>query len=160
MSTKKSAKNIAETVAEALTPSINDLGYEVWDVEYVKEGADYFLRITIDNDEGITLDDCEKVHRMIDPMLDELDPIEDSYHLEVSSPGIERDIRYEWHYEVLVGEKIELRLFAAIEAYPGQKSFVGILNGLDNGNVLIDVDGTEIRVPLKAISKAKTVYDF
>ena len=160
MSTKKSAKNIAETVAEALTPSINDLGYEVWDVEYVKEGADYFLRITIDNDEGITLDDCEKVHRMIDPMLDELDPIEDSYHLEVSSPGIERAIRYEWHYEVLVGEKIELRLFAAIEAYPGQKSFVGILNGLDNGNVLIDVDGTEIRVPLKAISKAKTVYDF
>ena len=112
MKNKKSTKNIVSEVSEALTPVINDLGYEVWDIEYVKEGADYFLRFTIDSDDGITIEDCEKVHRAIDPLLDELDPIEDAYNLQVSSPGLERDVKYPWHYEALIGEKLELRLFA------------------------------------------------
>lgn len=160
MKPKKTNKNVVSVVSEALTPVINGLGYEVWDIEYVKEGADFYLRFTIDSDDGIDIDDCEKVHRAIDPLLDELDPIEDAYHLEVSSPGLERDIKYDWHYEVLTGEKIELRLFAPIPAYPGTKVFVGILKGYNDGSIVLDCEGTEYTVPHEAVSKARTVYDF
>ncbi len=160
MKNKKSSKNIVSTVSEALTPVINGLGYEVWDIEYVKEGADYFLRFTIDHEDGIDIEDCEKVHRTIDPLLDELDPIEDAYHLEVSSPGLERDLKHGWHYEACIGEKAELRLFAPIEAYPGVKSFVGILKSYEDGKITVEADGSMFVIPHDAVSKAKTVYDF
>ncbi len=160
MGNRKSAKNIVEKVSEVIIPVINELGYSVWDVEYVKEGADYYLRFTIDSEKGISIDDCEKVHRTIDPVLDELDPIEDAYHLEVSSPGIERDIKYDWHYEVLTGEKIEVRLFAPLEAYPARKSFEGILEKYEDEKVYINCGTETVTVPHSAISKAKTVYDF
>ncbi len=160
MKNKKSTKNIVSEVSKALTPVINDLGYEVWDIEYVKEGADYFLRFTIDSDDGITIEDCEKVHRAIDPLLDELDPIEDAYNLQVSSPGLERDVKYPWHYEVLIGEKLELRLFAPPEAYPGKKSFVGTLEAFENEVICIRDGENTYEIPLEAVSKAKTVFDF
>lgn len=160
MKPKKTTKNVVGVVTEALTPVINDLGYSVWDIEYVKEGADFFLRFTIDHEDGVDIDDCEKVHRAIDPLLDELDPIEDAYHLEVSSPGVERDIRHDWHYEVLIGEKIELRLYAAVPEYPGKKSFVGILKCFEDGNITLEADGTEYVIPFASVSKAKTVFDF
>jgi len=157
---KKSAKNIVEQVSNALTPVINDLGYEVWDIEYVKEGAEYFLRFTIDNDEGITIDDCETVHRAIDPLLDELDPIEDAYNLQVSSPGLERDVKYDWHYEVLAGETLEIHLFAPIEAYPAKKVFTGILVSYENAVITLNSNGTVYQIPHEAVSKATTVFDF
>ena len=91
MANKKSG-SIAETVTALAIPLAEQMGYSIWDVEYVREGADYYLRITIDNEEGITIDDCEAFSRAIDPMLDEADPIADAYHLEISSPGVERDI--------------------------------------------------------------------
>lgn len=160
MKNKKSAKNIVATVSDALTPVINELGYEVWDIEYVKEGADYFLRFTIDHDDGIDIDDCEKVHRTIDPLLDELDPIEDAYHLEVSSPGLERDLRHDWHFEVCIGEKVELRLFAPIEAYPDKKVFVGILTAFADGVITLDAGENEVKIPRDAVSRARTVFDF
>ena len=147
-------------VTEALKPVINDLGYSVWDIEYVKEGADYYLRSTIDHADGVDINACEKVHRTIDPMLDELDPIEDAYHLEVSSPGLERVVKYDWHYEVLIGQKLSLRLFAPIEAVPGTKSLVGILKAYEDGNITLEIDGADITVPHASVSKAKTVYDF
>lgn len=160
MKNKKTAKNIVSEVSEALTPVINDLGYEVWDIEYVKEGADYFLRFTIDNDDGINIDDCEKVHRAIDPLLDELDPIEDAYNLQVSSPGLERDVKYPWHYEVLIGEKLEVRLFAPLEAYPGKKVFTGTLESFEDNKITLK-DGENLYIiPFDAVSKAKTVFDF
>ncbi len=84
----KKSGGVVATVKKLAEPIANDLGYELWDVEYVKEGADYYLRITIDSEEGITIDDCERMHRAIDPVLDEEDPIEGFYHLEVSSTGI------------------------------------------------------------------------
>ena len=160
MKPKKTNKNVVSVVSEALAPVINELGYEVWDIEYVKEGADYYLRFTIDSDDGIDIDDCEKVHRAIDPLLDELDPIEDAYHLEVSSPGLEREIKYDWHFEVLLGEKIELRLFAPIPEYPGAKVFVGVLKSYTDGKITVESDGKEYIVPHEAVSKARTVYDF
>ena len=90
---KRSGGNIVASVRAAIAPVVEGLGYSIWDLEYVKEGADWFLRVTIDSPSGITIDDCETVHRAIDPVLDEVDPIEGAYHLEVSSPGIERELR-------------------------------------------------------------------
>ena len=151
---------IAAAVRTFAQPLAERMGYELWDVEYVREGADYFLRFTIDHADGIDIDDCEKVHRTIDPLLDELDPIEDAYHLEVSSPGLERGLRHDWHYEVCMGMNIELRLFAPIEADPGKKSVVGILKSYADEAIPLDTPYGEVTVPHKAVSKAKTVYDF
>ena len=97
-------KSVALHVRELVAPTADELGLKLWDVEYVKEGADYVLRITIDSDEGITIDDCERFHRAIDPVIDEDDPIENSYKLEVSSPGVERVLTRPEHFEAMKGE--------------------------------------------------------
>ena len=143
----KSAKNIAETVQEFLLPVVNELGYYLWDVEYVKEGSEWYLRITIDSEDGITIDDCERVHRAIDPVIDAHDPIENSYHLEVSSPGIERVLRTEEHIEA----------FAPID---GKKTLRGILGGIEDGRVILTVGDTEYRIEHAKISRLTTVFDF
>ncbi|MBR5632554.1 MAG: ribosome maturation factor RimP, partial [Clostridia bacterium] len=112
-------KNIAGTVWDLVEPTANELGYSIWDVEYVKEGADMYLRITIDSEEGIDIDDCERMTRAIDPLLDEADPIEDFYYLEVSSPGVERELRTDEHVKKSIGQKVLAKLFTAKD---GQKS--------------------------------------
>ena len=150
-------KNIRDTVREVIEPTVTSLGYSIWDVTYSKIGADYHLEITIDHERGINIEDCEKVHRTIDPLLDELDPIEGAYHLEVSSPGIERDIRTDEHFAVCMGEKVEVRLFAPLE---GRKSFVGILAAYEDGIITIDENGVEYKIPRDKASAIKTVFDF
>ena len=151
------AKNIAEQVWDFLLPVVNNLGYYLWDVEYVKEGSEWYLRITIDSEDGITLDDCETVHRAIDPVLDEHDPIENAYHLEVSSPGIERVLRTPEHIEAFAGEEVEVKLFAPIN---GKKSFRAILGGIKNGVVSFTVDDESLEIEHKKISRMTTVFDF
>ena len=96
----KPKKNIAETVRELVAPVAEEFGYLLWDVEYAKEGADMILWVTIDTDQpgGISIQDCEKMHRAIDPILDEADPIEESYTLAVTSPGVERKLTRPEHY--------------------------------------------------------------
>ena len=153
----KSAKNIAETVQEFLLPVVNELGYYLWDVEYVKEGSEWYLRNTIDSEDGITIDDCERVHRAIDPVIDAHDPIENSYHLEVSSPGIERVLRTEEHIEAFAGEEVEAKLFAPID---GKKTLRGILDGIEDGRVILTVGDTEYRIEHAKISRLTTVFDF
>ena len=148
-------KGIKETVREAIAPTVEELGYRIWDVTYSKIGADYHLEITIDSDEGINIDDCEKVHRAIDPILDECDPIEDFYYLEVSSPGIERELRTEEHIELSVGARVEARLYKGID---GKKSIVGTLVGLRDGSVVIECDGQEIALSRTDVSKLTTIY--
>ena len=150
-------KGIKDTVREAIAPTVEALGYRIWDVEYSKIGADYHLEITIDSDAGIGIEDCEKVHRAIDPILDECDPIEGFYYLEVSSPGIERELRTEEHIRHSTGARVEARLFAAVN---GTKTIFGKLEGLDDaGCVHITADGGEAYVlPRNEISKLKTVY--
>ncbi len=147
-------RKIAESLAE-------ELGYVLWDVEYVKVGADMYLRITIDNEEGITIEDCERMHRAIDPLLDEADPIEDAYHLEVSSPGIERELKEDWQINACEGWDVEVRLYAPID---GAKSYLGVLVGTDdegNVRVLCDPAAQEPRVfPRAAIASLKTRYEF
>ena len=147
-------KGIKDTVREAIAPTVEELGYSIWDVTYSKIGADYHLEITIDSEQGINIDDCERVHRAIDPILDECDPIEVFYYLEVSSPGVERELRTEEHITLSIGEKVEAKLFAAKD---GKKSIVGILVGYEDGEVVIDSDG-EVRIPRSEISKLTTVY--
>ena len=108
--------NIASVAEKIITPCVEELGYRVWDVEFVKEGAGWYLRITIDSDDGIDIDDCEKVSRAISPLLDEVDPIEQNYTLEVSSPGLERTLRTPQHFAACMGEEIEVRLYSPDES--------------------------------------------
>ena len=151
-------KNIAATVREGITPTADALGYTLWDVEFLKEGARRILRVTIDNEEGITIEDCEKMHRAIDPILDEIDPIEDAYDLEVSSPGIERDLRTSAHIDACIGERVEARFFAPFE---GIKQIEGILIGREGEEIVcIEVNGEEKKFPRNAISKLQTLFDF
>ena len=155
---KRSGGNIVASVRAAIAPVVEGLGYSIWDLEYVKEGADWFLRVTIDSPSGITIDDCETVHRAIDPVLDEVDPIEGAYHLEVSSPGIERELRTDEHYRLAAGERVEVRLFAPLD---GAKVFVGTLAGLDDDkNVLLETEAGEKKIPRSQIAAAKTLFDF
>lgn len=148
-------KSIKETVRDAILPTVEELGYRLWDVTYSKVGADYHLEVTIDNDEGINIDDCERVHRAIDPILDECDPIEESYYLDVSSPGIERDLRTDEQILWAVGMKVEAKLFAA---HQGMKSIVGILESYDGGIVKITNDGGEYTLKRDEISKLKNIF--
>ena len=152
-------KNVVSTVTEGILPVANALGYKLWDVEFVKEGAKRILRITIDHDDGITIEDCERMHRAIDPVLDELDPIEEAYDLEVSSPGIEREIRTDAHVDACVGERIEVRFFAP---YEGVKVLEGILEGRDAEakTVLLSVTDEQKAIPRKLIANMHVVFDF
>ena len=146
---------IKDTVREIIEPTVNELGYRIWDITYTKIGADYHLEITIDSDEGIFIQDCEKVSRAIDPLLDEANPIEDFYYLEVSSPGIERELRTEEHISLSIGEKVEIKLFAPKN---GIKSIVGILSSFENGEITVLCDAESYTFAKSDISKIKTVY--
>ncbi len=151
------AKNTAQTVREIISDTVNGLGYSIWDVEYVREAAKWILRVTIDKPEGITIDDCEKVHRAIDPVLDEADPIENSYYLQVSSPGIERVLRTDEHIAACIGENVSIKLFSPVN---GSKTLTGELAGTEDDSVIILQNGEKISVPKDKISRIRTVFDF
>ncbi len=148
-------KSIKETVRDGIEPIVSELGYRIWDITYGKIGADYHLEITIDSDNGIEISDCEKVHRAIDPILDEIDPIEGFYYLDVSSPGVERELRTDEHIALSVGQKVEAKLFAPKD---GIKSLVGTLLSFEDGAIKIDCEGQEYSFARADISKLKTIY--
>ena len=151
-------KNVVGVVSELVSPVADEMGIIIWDVEFVKEGSKKILRITIDSEEGIDINTCETFHRTIDPMLDEADPIDESYYLEVTSPGIDREIKTDEHIEMCLGEKVELKLYAPKN---GSKAYTGILQGLsDEGKVIIDINGESVDFDKKEISKMHTVFDF
>lgn len=157
MEQKNKKKNTAARVREIIQPTADELGYMLWNVEYLKEGAEMVLRITIDKEEGIGIDDCEKMHRAIDPILDEADPIEVAYRLEVSSPGAERILTEEAHYEYCLGVEVEAKLF---KEYNGMKVIRGILN--DNlEDALVIVCGEDAyEIEKKLIAKINTVCNW
>ena len=134
-------KSVKDTVREAILPTVTELGYRLWDVTYSKIGADYHLEITIDNDEGININDCEKVHRAIDPIIDECDPIEGFYYLDVSSPGSERDLRTDEHILHCLGWQVEAKLFAQKD---GRKAFVGTLLSYEDSVITIKEGDGEV----------------
>ena len=154
----KNGKGIVETVWELADPIAEELGCWLWDVEYVKEGARRVLRITIDSEEGITIDDCEKLHRAIDPILDEADPIEEAYYLEVSSPGVERELRTPMHIEACEGWNVEIRLYAPIN---GSKKFRGVLLPCaENGDICIQAGEQMLTFARDAVAKINTYFEF
>lgn len=149
-------QNIAETVEELLRPTVEGLGYELWDVEYAKIGTEMNLTVTIDKEEGIWISDCEAVHRAIDPILDEADPIEDAYRLNVSSKGLEYELRTDKHLLLSLGMPVEVRLFVAKN---GKKAFLGILQNYESPDVTLALDDGENLVLKKTeISKISVRY--
>ena len=153
------AKNasVAETVRSLAEPIAEELGVWIWDVEFVKEGARRVLRITIDSEEGVNIEDCEKLHRAIDPVLDEADPIEEQYYLEVSSPGLERELKNEDHIYACEGWDVEVRLYAPMD---GSKIYRGVLLPLgEGGEIRIDRDGTVMEFAAASVAKLMTYFE-
>jgi len=152
------ASNIESKVASLIEPIINKIGYELYDVIYEKEAKDYYLRIFIDKPEGIDINDCENVNNAINDPLDEADYIKEQYFLEVSSPGIERTLRKDRHFQSQIGKKICIKLFKPENKI---KEFIGILEEYnENSNLVIRVEDTDYIIDLKNIALARTVFDW
>lgn len=147
---------IEEKVESLVKPKIEELGYILYDVEYIKEAKDYYLRIFIDRPEGINIQDCEKVNDIVNPLLDKADYIKDQYFLEVSSPGIERILRKDEHLKQNIGTEILVKLFQKDEM--GKKEQQGILKSYDQNKIIIEQPSEEISIERKNISQIKTVY--
>ncbi|MBQ9979926.1 MAG: ribosome maturation factor RimP [Oscillospiraceae bacterium] len=125
---------ITERVAQFAAPLVEECGCTLWDVEFVREGGQWFLRLLIDKEGGVSINDCEAVSRKVDPVLDEEDPIEQSYTFEVWSAGIERPLKRPSDFEKFMGSPITAKLYKAVN---GQKEINGTLTGYDNGDVTI-----------------------
>ncbi|MCR4925667.1 MAG: ribosome maturation factor RimP [Clostridiales bacterium] len=140
MLAKESTVNIVWNLIE---PIVNELGLILWDVRFVKEGASWYLRVFIDKQEGnVDINDCEKVSRAIDKPLDDADPIDRSYCLEVSSPGIERELTRESHFKSCIGEKVKVHLIRAVDE---QRDFNGTLTSYENGDFKVTMEnGSEM----------------
>ena len=150
--------SIEEKVENLVKEKIENIGYELYDVEYTKEGKSYFLRIFIDKPEGIDINDCEKVNNEITDMLDEANYIKDPYYLEVSSPGIERILRKDSHLEKNIGTDIDVKLFSKDEN--GKKEYQGILKSFDKDNIIIENElKEELKKERKNITQIKTIFN-
>ena len=146
---------IEEKIENLVQEKIENLGYNLYDVEYAKEGPNYFLRIYIDSSNGINLNDCEKVNNEINDLLDSADYIKEQYFLEVSSPGIERILRKDKHLEQNIGNEVEIKLFKKDEN--GKKNYIGILDEFDSDAITIK-ETEKKKIERKNISQIKTVY--
>ncbi len=140
-------KNTVKTVWEIVEPYVNELGLQLWDIQFVKEGAMWYLRIFIDSENGITVDDCENVSRAIDQPLDIADPIDKSYTLEVSSPGIERELTRPEHFEQFMGADVMVKMIRPLPAIG--KEFKGILESADKNTCTVKTQQGEITFNIK-----------
>lgn len=125
---------ITENVEALAKPVVEDEGCELWAVEYVREAGSWYLRVLIDKDGGVGIDDCERISRRLDPILDEADPIPDSYVFEVGSAGAERELKRPSDFERYIGSEVEVKLY---QPYQGKKSYVGSLEAYEDGNVTV-----------------------
>ncbi len=125
---------ITEKVEALAKPVVEDEGCELWAVEYVREAGSWYLRVLIDKDGGVGIDDCERISRRLDPILDEADPIPDSYVFEVGSAGAERELKRPSDFERYIGSEVEVKLY---QPYQGKKSYVGNLEAYEDGNVTV-----------------------
>jgi len=152
------AINSTETKVENLLKKpIEDLGYTLYDIEYVKQGKEFHLIVYIEKEGGVDLIDCEKVSDAINPILDSADPIKEQYFLEVSSSGVEKSLRKIEHYKQQIGNKIEVKLFSKIN---NENCLQGILKDVDDESINLELNGEEIKINLKQISSAKSVYEW
>lgn len=144
--------NVVNTIEEIVAPVIIDLGLELVDIQYIKEGGNWYLRVFIDKPGGIGLEDCQLVSARIDPLLDEKDPIPQSYFLEVSSPGLERPLKKIADYERFTGERIKLTTFVPVE---GKRKFMGKLVHASNHSVTLEFEGQNVVIPMDAVASAR-----
>ena len=147
---------IEEKVETLVKEKIEKIGYELYDVLFVKEGPNKILRIVIDSPKGISLEDCEKVNNEIKETIDEANPIEDQYFLEISSPGIERLLRKDWQLKKFKGTEVNIKLFKKDEN--GKKEYTGILGDITENTLDVEVEDENITIDRKIISQVKTVY--
>lgn len=124
-----------EAVRAIAQPYAEQLGLRIWDVTFTKEGASWYLRIYIDKDGGVNIDDCAAMSRAVDEPLDEADPIDQAYFLEVCSPGLERELRREEHFAAYLGQKIKVRLIRAVD---GVREFSGVLQEFRDGTFTVE----------------------
>ena len=150
------AKNILNTVIEIVTPLCKENGCFLYDAEFQKEGKNQILRIFVDKDGGINIDECETVSRLISQKLDDEDIIATAYQLEISSPGAERKLTKDWHFEKVMGKQIEVSLYVPMD---GKKVLVGILEDYNTDKVTISENGTSVSLPKDKIASAKLYFD-
>ena len=143
--------NAAEKVYGLIKETVEAEGVNLWDVRFLKEGASWYLRVFIDKPEGISIDDCTNVSHAIDPIIDDADPIDVSYYLEVCSAGIERELTRQSHFEASVGKTVKIKLYKALD---GVKEFTGVLKAAAD-TVTIETESGEYKFELKDISKAR-----
>lgn len=145
--------NTVAKVAEIVAPYVEELGLDIWDIRFVKEGTDWYLRIFIDKDGGVSIDDCVDLTHAITKPLDDADPISQSYLLEVSSPGVERELITDSHFEKYIGAAVMMRLIRPIDKV---RDFGGTLKKYENGLITVELaDGEELTVNKKETSYVK-----
>lgn len=154
---KKTGQSTVAIVSELVTPIADSLQLTIWDIQFEKEGSTWTLRVIIDKEGGVSIEDCEALSRPLDALLDEKDPIEQSYCLEVSSAGIERTLTQEWHYDHCKGEEVILRL---IRPRDGEREFIGKLLGLCNGEVSIETANGNVTALLQELAYVRLHIDF
>lgn len=154
VSKKFGGGTVVEKIESIVEPIAEGLGLDIWDIKFLKEGPDWYLRIFIDSDKGITVEDCEEMSRALDKPLEENDPVSQSYYLEVCSPGIERELKYEWHFKKFINRDVLIRLIRPSEN--GEKEIRGRLAEINNNAVSVsDGAGNLISVQLKDASYVK-----
>lgn len=153
MASKGKGGNTVSTVWELAEPIAEQLGYELWDVRFEKEGADWFLRIFIDKEDGISINDCVDMTHALDAPLDEADPIDQSYCLEVCSPGLERPLKRDSHFEKSIGKPVQVKLIRPLN---GERELKGTLTGYENGRFELTLtDGAKLVINKKEASYVK-----
>ena len=150
-------QKVCDVVAQLAEPVAQALSLSIWDVEYVKEGGQFYLRIYIDREGGVTIDDCEVFSRAMDPILDREDPVPDSYIFEVCSAGMERTLKRPKDFLAYIGHTVEIRTFAP---RGGTREFVGTLAGYENGTVSLSIDGRTEEFTKKDIARARRRIEF
>ena len=148
---------VTEQVAQFAEPVVRAHGCTLWDVEYVREGGEWFLRLYIDKDGGVDISDCEAVSRAVDPILDEKEPIPDSYNFEVCSAGLERQLKRPSDFEQFMGSAVTVKLFKAVN---GAKEYAGTLTGYNDGAVTIEAAGTTYTFQKNEVAQVRLRVEF
>jgi len=152
---------VTETVSQLVTPILDDMGLELVDIEYVKEGKDWFLRVYIDKEAGIDIEECGLVSERLSEKLDEVDPIVHNYFLEVSSPGAERPLKKDKDFENAIGKNVFIKTYEPIE---GEKQFEGILTQFDGITVTVEIKiktrKKNVDIPYEKIAQARLAVSF
>lgn len=143
---------ISERVCELARPVVEEEGCSLWDVEYLREAGTWYLRVYIDKEGGVSIDDCERISRRLDPILDEADPIPESYVFEVGSAGAERELKRPSDFEAFLGSEVEVKLYKPLE---GSKSFVGRLLGYENGGITLAVGARELHLSPDQVAQVR-----